>query len=69
MKNRGKCLLLMSVLLFLASLIGIFFDCLNWSDTNMVLVYLLAVLLTSTWSKGYIYGILASVVATFLFSE
>lgn len=68
MKNRGKCLLLMSVLLFLASLIGIFFDCLNWSDTNMVLVYLLAVLLTSTWSEGYIYGIIASVVATFLFN-
>lgn len=68
MKKIRNYVLLMVVLLFLASMIGIFFDYLNWSDTNIILVYLLAVLLTSTWSEGYVYGIVASVVATFLFN-
>jgi two-component system sensor histidine kinase KdpD len=41
---------------------------LNFPETNIVLVYLLAVLLTARMTHGYIFGILASVIATGAFN-
>ncbi|OGO90918.1 MAG: histidine kinase [Clostridiales bacterium GWF2_38_85] len=60
--------LLMIVLLFMASSIGFLFRMIGFPETNIVIVYLLAVLLTASRTKGYIYGILASVIATFAFN-
>lgn len=63
-----KYILLTIVLLCGASLIGLFFKMLKWSDTNIILFYLLAVLLTARCTQGYIYGIISSISATFLFN-
>lgn len=61
-------LLSMIVILFLASAIGYLFRIVGFPETNIVIVYLLAVLLTASRTRGYIYGILASVIATFSFN-
>ena len=63
-----KYSLLMVVLLFLASATGFLFRVIGFPETNIVIVYLLAVLLTASKTKGYIYGVLASVIATFAFN-
>ena len=63
-----KHLILTILLLIGASCIGIFFKMLKWPDTNIILFYLLAVLLTSRLTQGYIYGIISSISATFLFN-
>lgn len=51
-----------------ASLIGMLFRYWNWSETTIVLVYILSVLVISRFTKGYVYGIVSSVIATFLFN-
>lgn len=55
-------------LLILSSLVGMLLKSFHWSDTNIILIYLLAVLMTSRLTQGYIYGILASIIATFMFN-
>ncbi|MDF2537269.1 MAG: kdpD 2 [Herbinix sp.] len=60
--------LFMFILLFLASTIGFLFRRIGFPETNIVIVYLLAVLLITSRTKGYIYGILSSVIATFTFN-
>ena len=68
MIKKYKSIELTVVLLTIASLIGIIFHEFKWSDTNIVLVYLLAVLMIARLTEGYIYGIIASIAATFLFN-
>lgn len=63
-----KYTLLMFLLLFLTSVLGYLFRMIGFPETNLVIVYLLAVLLTASKTKGYIYGILCSVIATFAFN-
>ena len=56
------------ILLCIASMIGLAFHELGWSDTNIILVYLLAVLMIARFTKGYIYGIVSSITAIFVFN-
>lgn len=58
----------MVALLLIASLIGYIFKYVGFPETNIVIVYILFVLLTSRLTEGYVYGILASIVATFSFN-
>lgn len=61
-------MLLMIFLLICASSIGLFFHGNGIPETNIVIVYILAVLLTSRYTSGYFYGILASIFATFAYN-
>ena len=60
--------LLLLFFLATASLIGSLFRQLGFPETNIVSVYLLAVLLTAWRIEGSFYGILASVLATIFFN-
>lgn len=62
------CLFIMIVLLITATVICYVFHIVDFPETNIVLVYLLAVLLTARMTYGYIYGFLASVIATGAFN-
>ncbi|MCE5196310.1 MAG: DUF4118 domain-containing protein [Negativicutes bacterium] len=54
--------------LTLASLVGYLFRYIHFSETNIIMVYLLAVLLTARQTSGYASGILAAIIATFAFN-
>lgn len=56
------------VLIGIASAIGYFFRYIGFPETNIVLVYVLAVLIIACFSKGYFLGIFTSVVATLAFN-
>lgn len=70
-KKRAGWLLcgLVSVLsLAAATGLGLLFGRAGFPETNIVLLYILAVLAASTLTKGYIYGVLTSVAANFVFN-
>jgi two-component system sensor histidine kinase KdpD len=58
---------ILAALLALASATGFFFRFIGLQDTNIVFVYLLAVLLTAWLTQKLVFGIISSVLATFLF--
>ena len=45
-----------------ATLLGLLFLKVGFPETNIVVVYIFAVLLVARFTKGYLYGILSSVV-------
>lgn len=51
-----------------ATMFGILFSRAGFPETNVVLLYILAVLVTSCMTRGYVFGILVSVGATFTFN-
>lgn len=55
-------------LLISASLVGHAFRAIGFPETNIVIVYLFCVLLTSRLTRGYVFGIIASVLATVAFN-
>lgn len=61
-------ILKMIAFLCLTTVTGYIFRMIGFPETNIVLVYLLGVLLTARFSKGYIYGILASVISIFAYN-
>lgn len=61
-------ILLMASLLVAASAIGYLFKFLGFPETNIVIVYLLAVLMTAWLTHGFAFGILASMIATISFN-
>lgn len=69
---RGKTIFRGSLLLigiFLAaSAVGYLFRRIGFDETNIVLIYLLAVLATAWLTHSFVFGILSSFLATFLFS-
>lgn len=66
--KNGPVQFFSSILIMIAATgIDWFFQIWNVPETNIVLIYLLAVLLISRFTQGYIYGIAASVIATCLF--
>jgi len=67
-KDILYCLFIMVAMLISATVIGFFFRAVDFPETNIVLVYLLAVLLTARMTQGYIYGFLACVIATCAFN-
>lgn len=54
--------------LIAATVIGGVFSHLDFHDSNIVIVYIFSVLLISRFTKGYFYGIMASVVSLLLFN-
>ncbi len=61
--------IVLSVLILAAStLIGFFFRQCELHETNVVVVYIFSVLLISRFTRGYVYGIAASVVSLLLFN-
>ncbi|WP_246169847.1 DUF4118 domain-containing protein [Alkalibaculum sporogenes] len=60
--------LLMALLITASSIVGYAFRFTGFPETNIVIIYLLAVLMTSWLIDGFIFGILASVIATFAFN-
>ena len=51
-----------------ATLLGIFFVKVGFPETNIVVIYIFAVLLVARFTKGYFYGILSSVVCLLCFN-
>lgn len=51
-----------------ATVIGMIFRKLGFPETNIVVVYILAVLLVARFTQGYVYGILAAVAALLCFN-
>ena len=61
-------LLFMGAYLASASLVGYLFRYIHFTETNIIMAYLLAVLLTARQTNGYVYGILAAIIATLAFN-
>lgn len=59
---------LLIMLLIIASIIGYFFRYVGFPETTIVMIYLLAVFMTAWLIRGFMFGILASVIATFVFN-
>lgn len=59
---------LVILFLALATAIGALFQHLDFHQTNVVVVYILSVLLISRFTRGYLYGIIASVISLLLFN-
>ena len=49
-------------------MIGWTFRVLHFPETNIVIVYILSVVLTARFTKGHVYGIMASLIATCAFN-
>lgn len=67
-ESAGNQLLIMAAFLLLASAVGIFFREVRFQESNIVIVYMLSVLMISRFTKGYVFGLTSSVIATFLFN-
>lgn len=67
-KNHIRAVCLIAFFLGTASAIGYFFDKMGFPETNVVIIYILSVLLAARLTQGFVYGILASVAATFAFN-
>ena len=65
MKNKKilQSLLKLVVIVFAATILGKIFTGLGFPETNIVVMYLLAVLLVARFTSGYQYGILSAVVS------
>jgi len=61
-------LLIIIVFLSLASAIGYLFRITGFPETNIVIMYLLAVLLIARYTKGYFYGMFASIISIFAYN-
>ena len=55
-------------ILIAASLIGVIFDHLGFSDANIITVYILGVLVNAVVTKNRIYSLISSVVSVFIFN-
>lgn len=65
--HRLKQLLLTALLVAAATGIGILFQKWGFSNTTVVMIYLLSVILTACFTDGYVFGIIASVASTYVF--
>lgn len=73
LKNKGqqsniRGALLMAAVFFVASGIGFIFQRTESSETNITMIYLLAVLITVWLTNRFIFGLLSSILATFAFN-
>lgn len=68
MKEVVRSLFLIAVFLGIATLFGYLFRGMGFPETNIVIIYILSILLTARLTGGYLYGILASVIATCAFN-
>jgi len=67
--NTDTKKILLTIGIFVAaSAIGYLFKYVGFSDTNIVVLYLLAVLIVAWLTRSFLFGVLSSLLATFLFS-
>ena len=66
-KPSAKDYSLTAIIFAVCTLIGILFQRLNFTDTNIVTIYILGVLLTSIVTDGYLCSVVGSVISVFLF--
>lgn len=67
-RKVGKNGLLSILILTLSTLLGFCFRSWGFHETNIVVIYIFSVLLISRFTKGYLYGICASVISILLFN-
>ncbi|MFW6149648.1 MAG: sensor histidine kinase [Atribacterota bacterium] len=67
-KNIYSNLIITLFLNISATLLSLFFQHLGFKEVNFVVIYILSVLLTSRYTKGYVYGIVASIIAMLSFN-
>lgn len=67
-KTKVMSIVLISTFLGVATLIGYIFQKLGFSETNIVIVYILFVLLSARLTSGYSYGIISSIASTFAYN-
>ena len=67
-QTHVRRILLMTGIFLLTSSVGYVFNHIGFPDTNIVVIYLLAVLVTAWQVNSFAYGIVASILATFLFN-
>ena len=63
-----KDLLITLLILAVMTLLGLGFFNLGFTDSNIITVYILGVLITALFTKGYVCGIIASLVSVMLFN-
>lgn len=71
LKNIKTSVLSFTLIIFLlicVSTVGHIFKENNFPETNIVVIYILFVLLVSRLTRGYFYGILSAIIATFAFN-
>ena len=66
-KPSAKDYSLTAIIFAVCTLIGLLFQRLNFTDTNIVTIYILGVLLTSIVTDGYLCSVVGSVISVFLF--
>ena len=66
-KPSAKDYFLTVIIFAVCTLIGLLFQRLNFTDTNIVTIYILGVLLTSIVTDGYLCSVVGSVISVFLF--
>ncbi|GAA0791637.1 hypothetical protein GCM10008910_03390 [Faecalicatena orotica] len=62
------CTLITCCFILIATVTGWLFRSLRFPETNIVVVYILSVILTARFTKGYVYGIIATIAATAAFN-
>lgn len=61
-------LAIVTVCIIMATIIGITFKKLGFQETNTVVIYILFVILAARFTKGYVYGVIASILAMLAFN-
>lgn len=67
-KNIFRCVLILASMIGVATAIGWVFRYIGFPETNIVIVYLLSILMIARFTRGYAYGIIASIIATGAFN-
>lgn len=67
--NNFRWIYVLTMVLLLAAATGICFafQALGFSETNFILIYALTVILTSLFTRGFVYSIISSVISVLLF--
>ncbi|TQR16340.1 sensor histidine kinase [Psychrobacillus vulpis] len=68
LKFEWMDLLKMSVVFSLTSLIGLFFFAIGVSESNIITIYILGVLVLASWTSGWMMSVINSLVAVLLFN-
>lgn len=63
-----KDIVKMLLVVILCTLIGLFFQSASVSESNIIIVYILGVLITSVWTNGQLYGAIASLLGVISFN-
>lgn len=63
--HKGRYILITIALIVAATLIGLIFREINFPETNIVIVYLLAILLVARFTYGFMYSVISTIIVTY----